>query len=72
MFLIPVTVWRVARRIPGTQLTSVLVKPDSPVSFLLLFSSVRKQFLLDHLFIDEFDSFFNYNVCFIHSLLNSY
>lgn len=66
-------VQRVAHQILETHLTSILVKSDSPILFLFLFSSVRKQFLLDNVFIDEFGSFlfFNHNVCFIHSLVNS-
>ena len=52
----------------------VLVKADTAILFLLLFSSIRKQFLLDNSFVDEFDSFLflNHNVCSIHNLINSY
>lgn len=65
---------RVAHQILGTQLMFVLVKADTAILFLLLFSSIRKQFLLDNSFVDEFDSFLflNHNVCSIHNLINSY
>lgn len=62
---------RVAHQILGTQLMFVLVKSDTAILFLLLFSSIRKQFLLDNLFVDEFDSFLFF-MCVLFSLINSY
>ena len=69
---VPYTCYNVeieVHQILGTQLTFVLVKSDSPILFLFLFSFIKwypeNSSSWDNLFIDEFDFFLFYHyVCF--------